>query len=71
MGLDIYMNTWSNAPGMPPDTCQGDIHVFTAWSNDNAEGVVCDCGKSRWTYVTCRHCGLKHGEAVPNVKKSE
>jgi hypothetical protein len=68
MNLDFYVNTWSNAPGMPPDTCQGDIHVFRAWSNLDSEGTVCDCGKARWTFVTCDHCHQKRGESVPNDK---
>jgi hypothetical protein len=65
----LQMITWSNVDGKIPDGCYGRIHVFTAWADNPAEGTVCECEATVWTFTKCEHCGQNKGMAVDRRSK--
>jgi len=46
------------------EKCGKDYHVFTILSDKDPENKICNCGKAKWIFVKCEHCGQKTGKAV-------
>jgi len=62
-GEDVYVN-WASNRKTPKDVCTKRVHVYGSWSKEVKKNVICQCGKTRWVHVKCKHCGLLSGKAI-------
>jgi hypothetical protein len=60
--MHYSITSWSSDYKVPPyEECVEDIHVYSS-SSKEIEGTVCQCGKTKWHFVKCEHCGQNMGK---------
>jgi len=57
---------WASDGKLPDDKCVGDVHIYYGWDNLSSEGIVCQCGKTKWHLDACPMCGHTNGKPIPN-----